>query len=340
MNPMSIEVLVTVPFSEAQLQQLREISPRLHIDSRPARKPEDIPADVWARTEVLYTDRVLPPPNQAPNLRWIQFHLAGIDFALDSPLLQKPEIAVTTMSGASAPQMAEFALTMMLALGHRLPDLMSNQAKAEWPRDRFDRFRAVELRGSTVGLVGYGSIGRELARLLQPFNVKILAAKRDVMHPQDSGYMPEGLGDPEGNLFTRLYPIQALKAMIKECDFVVVTLPLNMHTRGLITGADLQAMKPTAYLIDIGRGGVVDPGALMAALAEKRIAGAALDVFAEEPLPNTSPLWKLPNVILSPHISGSSVKYNERAIAMFSENLKRFVSGAALLNKFDPQKGY
>jgi phosphoglycerate dehydrogenase-like enzyme len=335
-----VEVLITVPFSEGLLNNLREVSPRLKIHVHPARRPEDIPADLWQRVEVLYTDRVLPAINQAPNLRWVQFHYAGIDNALDSPLLEKQDLVVTTLSGAASPQMAEFALTLLLALGHHFPDLFNNQSKAEWPRDRLERFRPVELRGSTVGLVGYGSIGREIARLLQPFQVNILAIKRDVLHPQDPGYMPHGLGDAEGNLFYRLYPIQALRSMLKECDFVVLTLPLNPETRGMITAADLEAMKPNAFLVNIGRGGIIDQNALINILQERRIGGAAIDVFSDEPLPPNSPFWKLPNAIITPHIGGISLHYNERAVALFVENLKRYVSGASLLNRFDTQKGY
>lgn len=340
MNIQPVEVLITVPFTDNQLDLLRDISPRLRINSYPARRPEEIPNDIWARTEILYTDRVLPALNQAQNLRWLQFHYAGIDFALDSPLLQKSDLVVTNLSGAAAPQMAEYAVSMMLALGHHLPDLIDNQDKSEWPRDRSERFRPLELRGSTVGLVGYGSIGREIARLLQPFQVKILAIKRDVMHPQDNNYTVENLGDPDGNLFHRLYPIQALRSMLKECDFIVIALPLNQHTRGLIKADDLAAIKPGAYLIYFGRGGIVEQPALLSALQDRRIAGAAIDVFAEEPLAPNSPFWKLPNAIITPHIAGVSMNYNERAAVLFAENLKRYLSGAALLNRFDLQRGY
>lgn len=335
-----IEVLVIVPFSDAEIQNLRELSPRLHITVQPAREPKDIPNEIWTRTEVLYTDRVLPLPEQTPALRWIQLHFAGIDFALDAPILRRPEVIVTTLSGAAAPQMAEFALTMLLALSHRLPEIGASQERAEWPRDRWERFRPFELRTSTVGIVGYGSIGREIARLLRALGSTVLAAKRDVMHPVDPGYMISGLGDPGGDLFHRLYPYQAVKTMFKECDFVVIALPLTAETRGMIGAAELAALKPTAFLVSLARGGVVDQAALINALQEKRIAGAALDVFAEEPLPPLNPLWKMPNVIVSPHIGGMSAHYNHRAVDMFSENLKRYLSGVVLLNRFDIQKGY
>jgi phosphoglycerate dehydrogenase-like enzyme len=335
-----IEVLITVPFAEHEIQLLREVSPRLRITAERAREPGDISKELWARTEVLYTDSVLPPPDLTPALRWVQFHWAGIDFAVDMALLKKPELMFTTLSGAAAPQMAEFALGMMLALGHRLPELMAHQNRSEWPRERWERFRPLELRTSTVGIVGYGSIGREIARLLRAFGAMVLATKRDVMHPEDQGYILPGLGDPGGDLFNRLYPQQAVRSMMKECDFVVVTAPLTPETRGMIGAAELAAMKPTAFLINMARGGIVDQAALLSVLQERKIAGAALDVFLEEPLPVNSPFWKLSNVIVTPHVGGMSVHYNERAIHLFIENLKRYLTGAPLLNRVDMQRGY
>jgi phosphoglycerate dehydrogenase-like enzyme len=342
MSPVTLplETLVTVPFSEAQAAHLRELSPRIKLTFQAARKPEEISPETWAHCEVLYTDRVLPAPDLVPALRWIQFHFAGLDASLESPLLHKEDIAVTTLSGASASQMAEYAIMMLLALGHHFPELMAAQTRADWPRDRFERFMPKELRGSTVGIVGYGSIGRQVAALLKSFGAVVLAAKRDAMHPEDTGYIVEGMGDPAGDLFDRLYPIQALQSMLKECDFVVVTVPLTPETQGLIGAAELAAMRPGAYLVDTSRGGVIDPPALLQALQEKRIAGAALDVFSEEPLPANNPLWKLPNLLLTPHISGISAHYNERALQLFSENLTRYIDGLPLLNRYDQTKGY
>lgn len=335
-----VEVLITLPLAEPLVEQIKAISPRLHVGIYPTSRAEEIPAEVWARTEVLFTDRVLPLPALAPNLRWVQFYFAGIDFAADAPLLRKTDLIVTTLSGAAAGNMAEFVLTMILALGHRLPEMNALQARSEWPSNRGERLRAVEIRGSTVGIVGYGSIGRELARMVVALGGIVLAAKRDVMHPEDGGYMPPGMGDPGGDMFTRLYPIEALRSMIKECDFVVVTVPLTATTRGLIGAEELAAMKPGAYLINVSRGAVLDQNAVFNVLQEKRIAGAALDVFVDEPLPISNPLWKLPNLIISPHISGFSQKYNERAVAMFAENLQRYLAGSALYNRFDQEKGY
>jgi phosphoglycerate dehydrogenase-like enzyme len=229
---------------------------------------------------------------------------------------------------------------MLLSLGLHLPDLMSLQKKGEWPRDRWERFTPQELRTSTVGIVGYGSIGRQIARLLQGFGSTVLATKRDVMHPEDSGFTPEGQGDVPGELVHRLYPPQAMQSMLKECDFVILTLPLTRDTRHMIGAAELAVMKPTAYLVDISRGSVIDQNALVAALREQRIAGAALDVFEQEPLPPEHPLWKLPNVIITPHLAGSSPHYDRRAADLFTENLTRYLAGLPLYNRFDPQRGY
>jgi phosphoglycerate dehydrogenase-like enzyme len=335
-----VEVLITLPISEDLLEELRGISPRLKINMSRARQPEDIPSEVWKRTEILYTDNVLPHPEQAPNLRWIQFHWAGIDHATEHPIFRNDEIIVTTASGAIATKSAEFALMMMLALAQRLPDLLANQQKGEWPRDRWERFKPVEIRDATVGIVGYGSIGRQIARLLISLGATVLACKRDPMHPEDTGYTPEDLGDPNGDLVHRLYPSQAVKSMMKKCDFIVVTVPLTSETRKMIGAEELAVLKPTAYLVDISRGGVIDSNALLSALRDRKIAGAALDVHAEEPLPHDSPFWKLNNVIITPHLSGITPHYNERVIALFEENLNRYLAGAHLYNLFDREKGY
>jgi phosphoglycerate dehydrogenase-like enzyme len=160
------------------------------------------------------------------------------------------------------------------------------------------------------------------------------------MHPEDSGYHPQELGDPGGDLVHRLYPPQAVKSMFKECDFIVVSVPLTGETRHLIGAPELAACKPSAYLIDISRGDVIDHAALINALEENRLAGAALDVFPKEPLPADNPLWKLPNVLLSPHIAGITPHYDHRAIALFSDNLYRYLAGMPLFNQVNLARGY
>jgi phosphoglycerate dehydrogenase-like enzyme len=336
----TIEVLITLPFTDKMIEQITEVSPRLKIELINSRKAEDISHEVWERTEVLYTASVLPAPEQVPHLNWIQFHWAGIDHALQAPILKKPDLIITNVSGTSATQTAEHVVMMLLALGHHLNEAINYQKRSEWPSGRWELFAPQELRGSTVGIVGYGSIGRQVARLLHAFGATVLAVKRDAMHPEDTGYTLEGLGDPAGDLVHRLYPPQALRSMLKECDFVVVTVPLTDETRGLLGAEELAVLKPSACLVDISRGWVIDHTALLPLLSERKIAGAALDVFPSEPLPADNPLWKLPNVILTPHIAGFSPHYDQRAATLFAENLSRYVAGLPLFNRFNPEKKY
>ena len=337
---MSVEVLVTVPFSEALVNRLSNISPKINVTAVTVQKASEIPVETWARTEVLYTGHIMPVPEQVPALRWIQFHFAGIDRYLDEPVIRKPEIQVTTLSGAAAPQMAEHVVGMLLAMTRKLPGIITAQKKSEWPKDRFERFTPFELNGKTCGIVGYGSVGRQIAKLLQPFGVKVLATKHNAMNPRDEGFIPEGQGDLQGDLIQRLYPPQALKTMLKECNFVIVTAPLTKETEGLINASTLEVLKPGAYLVDVSRGGIVKIADLIDALKNGQLAGAALDVFPEEPLPQSSPLWQTPGVIISPHISGGSLLYNERAVQLFSDNLTRYLAGLPLYNLFDRNRGY
>ncbi len=335
-----VEILITFPLSEDLINKIRDVSPQLKITILPAKSTLEIDEEVWKKTEILITERVIPSSEKAPALQWIQFNYAGIDFALNEEIFQKRSLQVTTLSGAAAPQVAEFVLTMMLALSHKLPSILKFQMNHEWPPDRFSRFTPREIRSSTVGLVGYGSISREIARLLTPFGVKILACKNNVMQTQDDGYQIAGLGDPNGDLFTRLYPYQAIKSMIKECDFIVVTVPRTKETYHMIAEEELSVLKPTAYLVDVSRGGVVKNSALKAALQEKKLSGAVLDVFEQEPLLKDHPMWDTPNLIISPHIAGVSLYYNERSANLIIENLKRYLNNTTLLNTFNPDVGY
>ncbi len=335
-----VNVLITVPLDETLLHQLQAISPRLRLIHIPAEQAEEIPAEIWERCDVLYTANTLPQPEQAPALKWIQFHYAGIDHALTAPITQKEGVLITTLSGAAASQMAEHVIAMLLALGHHLPDLLRAQRAAEWPADRWQRFLPHELRNRTIGILGYGSIGRQVARLLQPFGATVLAAKYNAKDPRDHGYTPPGQGDPEGQLARRIYPYQALRSMARECQALIVAVPLTRQTRGLVSAEVLQALQPGAFLVDVSRGGVVDINALLTALRSGQIGGAALDVFPQEPLPASHPLWQQENVIITPHISGNSRHYAERAMTLFAENLRRFLHNEPLYNRFDPQKGY
>jgi phosphoglycerate dehydrogenase-like enzyme len=341
--PDPIPVIVAMDFSDEIIEQLRSVSPRLRVE----RHFPYVPERVWENAEILYTGRNFPSPTQAARLRWIQLHSAGVDHAVKEPIVQAQDVEVTTTSGIHATPISEYCLTMMLAFTYRLPRLLELQAKAEWATGRSDtsngedEFASPELRGKTLGIVGYGSIGRELARIADSMGMTVLAVKRDVMHPQaENEYYEAGTGDPEGEIPRRLYPPEAVASMAKECDFLVVTVPLTPQSRHMINADVLKAMKKTAILINIGRGAVVDEAELISALAAERIGGAGLDVFEEEPLPPTSPLWNMSNVIISPHIAGNSILYHERAAVLFVENLQRYISNRPLLNRLKRDKGY
>ncbi len=337
----TLNVLVLVDFSDAIMERLKAVSPRLKFTRKIVKSLDEIPADILASTDILYTGQFVPEREAMPRLRWIQTHFAGVEHLLDQPLLTDEEIIVSTASGVHATTMTEFAFAMMLAFARKIPQMLRQQQKAEWPAERFNVFAPRELRGATLGIVGYGSIGRELARVARAFGMEVLATKRDVMHPAAvNEYAEPGTGDPEGTCVDRLYPPEATRSMAALCDFLVVTAPLTPETKGLIDADVFAAMKKTAVFVNVARGGLVDEEALVKALQTGQIAGAGLDVFMQEPLPASSPLWKLENVIISPHISGNTSHYQESAAEIFIENLERYLNNRDLLNRVDRQRGY
>ncbi len=338
---MAVSVLILAKFTEQHLERLRNVAPdRLVIRQMRARTLDEVP-DAWKQeAEVLYTYSGLPrSPDEMPRLRWIQLHSAGADHLPDW-LKAQDRITITTASGIHAVPMAEYTLMMMLALIRRLPRMLAYQKHAEWPSDRWTLFADGELRGSTVGVVGYGSIGREIGRLAKAFGMRLLAMRRHGSRREDPGYVEPGTGDPEGRLPDAWYTPDQLLDMLPQCDFVVDVLPLTPETHRFFDARAFAAMKPTAFFINIGRGGTVDEAALVEALRQGRIAGAALDVFEEEPLPDDSPLWRMENVILSPHISAFSTRYDDRAVELFATNLGRYLRDEPLLNVYNPSLRY
>lgn len=332
-----VNVVVAMDFDDAILARLRAVSPRLVVERHfPA-----VPDRAWHDAEVVYTASAFPTPEQAPRLRWIQLNNAGVEEALKHPILKAQDIEVTNTSGIHAVQIAEYSLMMMLAFNYQLVRMVEAKERIEWPENPLAIYQPMPLRGQTVGIVGYGSIGRELARLAVSLGMTVLAARRDLLHPgQPLKYAEPDTGDPASDLPDRLYPMQAIASMAKDCDFLLIACPLTRQTRHLINEDVLKAMKQTAVLINVARGAVIDEAALISALAAGRIGGAALDVFTEEPLPATSPLWNLPNVIISPHVSGARADYHQQAAALFAENLQRYLNNEPLLNQVNREREY
>ena len=332
-----IFVTVAIDFSDEIIAELREISPRLHVERHFPR----VPSEIIARTEVLYTTRYYPEPEQAPKLRWLQMNSAGMNHALNNRIVQAEDIAVTSSSGIHATNMAHYCLMMMLMFNYKMRMAFALQNKAEWPENASEMFSPVDMDKQTVGIVGYGSIGRELARLCAAIGMTVLASKRDLSNTAEvNAFALPGAGDPSGNIPDRIYPAETVASMAKDCDFLVVTAPHTAATEHLVDEDVLAAMKETGVLVNVARGAIVDEKALITALSSGVIAGAALDVFEEEPLPTSSPLWNLENVIMTPHISGFTRDYHEKAARVFKENLRRYLDNRPLLNQLDRAAGY
>jgi phosphoglycerate dehydrogenase-like enzyme len=330
-------VLVTMRFSEAQLDRLRAVSPTLAVTCEAADRAD------YAKVDVLYTG--MPPRDlaRAPALKWVQLHMAGVNALHDHPLYTSSALPLTTTSGVHAATIAEYALTVLLALAHRVPKMVEWQGRGAWPPDaeRWPLFVPTEVRGATLGIIGYGSIGRELARMATAaLGMRVVALKRDPSQRADPDYCPPGTGDPDGRLPERWLGPDGLPELLERSDVVVLAAPLTDQTRGMIGAAELGRMKSSAYFINVGRGASVDEGALVRALRERRIAGAAIDVFTEEPPAAGHPLYACDNAIVSPHVSGFLPSYDDRCADLFADNLRRWLAGAPLLNRVDRARGY
>lgn len=335
----SERVLVTlaIDFSDEILGELRELSPRLQIE----RHFPDISHDVIARSEILYTTGYFPEPEQAPKLRWIQLHTSGVNHAIDNAIVQAEDIIVTTTSGIHAGNMAQYCLMTMLMFNYRMGLAFDLKSRAEWPAEPHTIFSPIDMDSQTVGIVGYGSVGRELARICSAIGMTVLATKRDISRTEElNAFAMPGLGDPTGDIPDRIYPAETITSMAKDCDYLVVTAPHTEDTEHLVDDEVFAAMKTSAVLVNVSRGAIVDEKALITALSAGVIAGAALDVFEEEPLPSTSPLWNLDNIIITPHFSGFTRDYHKKAALVFKENLRRYLENHPLLNQLDRAKGY
>jgi phosphoglycerate dehydrogenase-like enzyme len=335
--PPTLDVLVTMRFTDAQLDRLRGVSPELRVSR------EDPTSADYSRTDVLYAGAPPRDLSRVPNLKWVQLHMAGVDGLAEHPLYAQSAIPLVTASGVHAATIAEYAITVLLALAHRVPRMVEWQARGTWPPDeqRWPLFVPSEVRGATLGVVGYGSIGRELARVAKAaFAMKVLACKRDPSQRTDAGYALPGTGDPERLLPDAWLGPDGLPDLLARSDVVVLCAPLTARTRRLNGARELALMKPSAYLINVGRGASVDETALAEALQARRIAGAGVDVFAQEPPPAGHPLYALDNVIVSPHVSGFLPSYDDKCTDLFAENLRRYLAGAPLLNLVDRARGY
>ncbi len=307
---------------------------------RPTRTREELLEAAGDGCDILFGLRAPDElVRRSPQLKWVQLISAGAEHVLKGAVADRTEVAFTTASGIHSTPIAEYTIGSMLAFAHCLHVTMRSQLRHEWSRGSFME-NADSLRGKTLGVIGYGSIGRETARIGAALGMKVLALKRNPADHRDLGWNPPHVGDPEGHIPAQWFGPNDCAALLSESDYVTVTLPLTPHTRGFVGKKEIAAMRPHAYIVNIGRGSVIDQNALIAALREKRIAGAGLDVFEREPLEAESPLWAMDNVILTPHMSGAQRGYNTYACQLFADNLRRFVAGQPLLNVIDRALGY
>lgn len=259
-----------------------------------------------------------------PGLRWVQGMAAGTGEQVRRAQLSAEElerVTITSTSGVHVGPLAEFCLLGLLAFTRGLPRLRADQQAHHW-----DHYPVDELRGRTLLILGLGAIGTEVARLARAFGMHTVGINRRGL--SESAHVDE------------THRLEALDDLLERADALVITLPLTSETRGLLDAQQIGRLKPGAILVNVGRGGVVDEPALVEALRERRLAGAALDVFATEPLPTDSPLWDLPNVLISPHTAALSIHENERIAELFRENLRRYLAGEPLLRRVDTKLFY
>lgn len=265
---------------------------------------------------------------QARKLRWIHSPAAAVHDLL-FPELVNSDVILTNAREVHGVVVAEQVMAMMFALARRIPESVRFQMKRTWGQVILSEEHRIpqELGGATVGLVGLGSIGQNLAQRASAMGMKLIAVREHADRPK-----PEHVDE--------VLPTSQLNQLLSRSDYVVLSAPVTAATRGMIGRAQLAAMKKDGYLINVGRGPLVDEAALIEALREHRIAGAAVDVFDQEPLPPESPLWDLENLLITPHTGGMTDKMWERHYAIFTENLLRFLTGKPLLALVNKQLGY
>lgn len=324
-----IAVFSSVPywnFPEKQVALLRaRFRKRLkvvHVTEREGLLAEITDAD-W-----LCASRIDEETFQAAReLTWIHCPASGVTPLL-LPDVVKSLIVITNSRGENSVCAAEQVLACMLTFTRRLQDAVLFRERKVWASHEIWRSQPPldELHGKTLGIVGFGSIGRQTARRARAFGMRVAAIKR---HPQRGKAFADSVLSP-----------QELPLLLRESDFVVLCLPLTPEIGKLMGPRELKMMKKTAFLINVSRGQVIDEPALIQALRNGQIAGAALDVFEKEPLPPESPLWTLPNVIVTPHYAGSSIHYWDRVTALLAENIQRHLEGRRLLNVVRKKRGY
>jgi phosphoglycerate dehydrogenase-like enzyme len=314
-------ILVTAEI-RAWLPELAQIAPDVRfVDYSPTTTPADIQA-VDASIGVCAPEVL----ERARRLQWIQWLGAGVERCVQQSLVHEHRPLITNLQRAAAPSMAEHVLGMMLALSHRLDYFILQQPRGRWITDLDAGPQPQDLAGRTLLVVGLGGIGTEVARRAHAFGMTVIATRAS------------GHAGPE--FVSHVGSPDELLALARQADFIVNCAPLTPQTTGIFNREFFAALKPTAFFLSVGRGRSTVTDDLTAALQARRIAGAGLDVTDPEPLPPTSPLWRLPNVIITPHVSGNTSVAMTARRAIVRENLRRYIAGEPMLAVVDIERGY
>ena len=302
-----------------QLPVLQQVAPRAKLIDISAATPREIAAA--DATIGVCSAEVLA---QAKQLQWIQWPAAGVERCVQQPLMRERHLLLTNLQRTMGPSMAEHVLGMMLVLSRHLDYFLKEQQQAHWVKDNAPRL--ADLEGKTVLVVGLGGIGTEVARRAHAFGMRVTATRAS------------GRTGPDYVSYVGL-PDELLK-LAKDADFVVNCAPLTPETTGIFNREFFASLKPGAYFVSVGRGRSTVTADLIAALDSGKLAGAGLDVVDPEPLPSDSPLWRLPNLIITPHVSADTPLAEEQRTALLRENLRRYVAGEAMLSVVDIERGY
>jgi phosphoglycerate dehydrogenase-like enzyme len=316
-------ILVLADPNEPQLNMLGELQSSADIvvgNSRSAFEKAAPVASVlfnWSGSLELLREVV----SMSPKLQWMHSRSVGLERTL-FPELSENSVILTNGRGVFSASLGEFVLAAILYFAKDFRRLVRNQMAATW-----EQFDVDVISGKTVGIVGYGDIGRAVAARVRPMGMKVLALKRHVVREPDP-------------LIEQTYSPDRRIEMLARCAYVVVAAPLTQETRGMIAEPEFAAMKPGAVVINVGRGPVIQEGALLSALSSGRIRGAGLDVFDQEPLPRDHPFYRMENVLLSPHCADHTSDWLEQAMRLFIEQYERFRSAQPMLYVVDKKLGY
>ncbi|KAH9991324.1 hypothetical protein F4779DRAFT_609640 [Xylariaceae sp. FL0662B] len=310
--------------------------------------PPNVTDEDWTTVTVLLTGPRFPTKEAVPKLQLVQLQSAGANYILDNPLFKDTDVAFCTANGVHGPQIAEWVICTYLSSQHHIPRFLENMRDGKWDRnvDDSDTHDAVSQR---IGILGYGSIGRQVARVAKAIGMEVYAyTNRPRPTPEsrrDDSYHVPGLGDPDGTLPSKWFSGTKLEELneflTSGLDLLLLAVPLTPQTRGLIAAPQLKLLaEKRTFVSNIGRGPVINTDDLITALDEGWIRGAALDVTDPEPLPKGHPLWHKKNVIITPHVSGSSVSYVDRLLAILEINLERLRKGKEFMNRVSRKRGY